>query len=86
MSCRGLTLKAPTTTKEPSVVSKTPVTGFYISTGWGTGGYKAIPAGGETLAHTIAHDAPHPLVEPFSLDRFARGRLIDEGAAAGVAH
>tara|TARA_R110002110_G_scaffold412299_1_gene638127 strand:- start:42292 stop:43542 length:1251 start_codon:yes stop_codon:yes gene_type:complete len=68
------------------IVSKTPVTGFYISTGWGTGGYKAIPAGGETLAYTIAHDAPHPLVEPFSLDRFARGRLIDEGAAAGVAH
>ncbi|PLW83063.1 sarcosine oxidase subunit beta [Kineobactrum sediminis] len=68
------------------IVSKTPVSGFYISTGWGTGGYKAIPAGGETFAHTIAHDAPHPLVEPFSLDRFARGRLIDEGAAAGVAH
>ncbi|MEQ8264116.1 sarcosine oxidase subunit beta family protein [Pseudohaliea sp.] len=68
------------------IVSTTPVTGFYISTGWGTGGYKAIPAGGETLAHTIVHDQPHPLVEPFSLDRFARGRLIDEGAAAGVAH
>jgi len=68
------------------IVSKTPVTGFYISTGWGTGGYKAIPAGGETLAYTIAHDRPHELVEPFSLDRFARGRLIDEGAAAGVAH
>ena len=68
------------------IVSKTPVIGFYISTGWGTGGYKAIPAGGETLAHTIAHDRPHPLVEPFSLDRFAKGRLVDEGAAAGVAH
>jgi len=68
------------------IVSKTPVQGFYISTGWGTGGYKAIPAGGETLAYTIAHDKPHPLVEPFSLARFAQGRLIDEGAAAGVAH
>jgi len=68
------------------IVSKTPVTGFYLSTGWGTGGYKAIPAGGETLAYTIAHDQPHPLVEPFGLDRFAKGRLIDEGAAAGVAH
>ncbi|MFL3656278.1 MAG: FAD-dependent oxidoreductase, partial [Halioglobus sp.] len=68
------------------IVSKTPVTGFYISTGWGTGGYKAIPAGGDTLAYTIANDKPHPLVEPFSLDRFAKGRLVDEGAAAGVAH
>jgi len=68
------------------IVSKTPVTGFYVSTGWGTGGYKAIPAGGETLAHTIVNDHPHPLVEPFSLDRFEKGRLVDEGAAAGVAH
>ena len=68
------------------IVSKTPVTGFYVSTGWGTGGYKAIPAGGETLAFTIAHDQPHPLVEPFSLDRFVSGRLVDEGAAASVAH
>ena len=61
------------------IVSLTPVTGFYISTGWGTGGYKAIPAGGETLAYTVANDRPHPLVEPFSLDRFERGRLVDEG-------
>lgn len=68
------------------IVSKTPITGFYISTGWGTGGYKAIPAGGETLAYTVAEDKPHPLVEPFSLDRFVSGRMVDEGAAAGVAH
>ena len=67
------------------IVSKTPGTGFYVSTGWGTGGYKAIPAGGETLAHTIVNAHPHPLVEPFSLDRFEKGRLVDEGAAAGVA-
>ncbi|MEM6583610.1 MAG: FAD-dependent oxidoreductase, partial [Pseudomonadota bacterium] len=68
------------------IVSKTPVIGFYLSTGWGTGGYKAIPAGGETLAYTIAKDAPHPLVEPFSLERFHSGRLIDENAASSVAH
>jgi len=68
------------------IISKTPVPGFYISTGWGTGGYKAIPAGGETLAYTVAEDKPHPLVEPFALDRFVKGRMVDEGAAAGVAH
>jgi sarcosine oxidase subunit beta len=68
------------------IVSKTPVNGFYVSTGWGTGGYKAIPAGGEALAYTLAHDRPHPLVEPFSLARFAQGRLVDENAAASVAH
>jgi sarcosine oxidase subunit beta len=68
------------------LMGKTPVEGLYISGGWGTGGYKAIPAGGETMAHTIVHDAPHPLIASFGLDRFARGALIDEGAASGVAH
>ncbi|MEP7247544.1 MAG: sarcosine oxidase subunit beta family protein [Gammaproteobacteria bacterium] len=68
------------------IIGKTPVDDLYISCGWGTGGYKAIPAGGDTLAHTIAHDKPHPLIEAFSLARFSRGALVDEGAAAGVAH
>lgn len=68
------------------ILGKTPVTGLYISAGWGTGGFKAIPAGGDTLAYTIANDRPHELIEPFALDRFARGAFIDEGAAAGVAH
>jgi sarcosine oxidase subunit beta len=68
------------------IVGKTPVENLYISTGWGTGGFKAIPAGGDTLAHTIAHDCPHPLLEPFQLGRFKSGRLVDENAAAGVAH
>lgn len=79
----GIVDISPDTT---AILGKTPVQGIYINCGWGTGGYKAIPAGGETLAHTIAHDAPHPLVEGFSLERFYTGALIDEGAAAGVAH
>ena len=68
------------------IVGKTPVDNLYVSTGWGTGGYKAIPAGGDTLAWTIANDEPHELLRPFQLDRFSSGRLIDEGAASGVAH
>jgi sarcosine oxidase, subunit beta len=64
----------------------TPVENLFINCGWGTGGYKAIPAGGDTMAHTIATGRPHPLIEKFSLDRFRTGALIDEGAAAGVAH
>lgn len=64
----------------------TPVAGLYINCGWGTGGYKAIPAGGDTMAYTVANDRAHSLIESFSLARFARGALIDEGAAAGVAH
>ena len=29
---------------------------------------------------------PHPIAAPFNLDRFRTGRLIDEAAAAAVAH
>lgn len=68
------------------IVGKTAVDNLYVSTGWGTGGYKAIPAGGDTLAYTIANDKPHELLRPFQLDRFETGRLVDEGAASGVAH
>ena len=68
------------------IVGKTKVENLYVSTGWGTGGYKAIPAGGDTLAYTIANDRPHELLQPFQLERFDSGRLVDEGAASGVAH
>jgi sarcosine oxidase subunit beta len=68
------------------IVGKTAVENLYVSTGWGTGGYKAIPAGGDTLAYTIANDEPHILLQPFQLERFDTGRLVDEGAASSVAH
>ncbi|MBM5811132.1 MAG: sarcosine oxidase subunit beta family protein [Gammaproteobacteria bacterium] len=68
------------------IMGLTPVAGLYISAGWGTGGYKAIPAGGETMAWTIAHDRAHELIVAFGLGRFASGALVDEGAASGVAH
>ncbi len=68
------------------IVSKTPIQGLYFNCGWGTGGFKATPGSGHVFAHTIAHDEPHPLVAPFSLDRFTTGHLIDEHGAAAVAH
>lgn len=68
------------------IMGLTPVRNLYINCGWGTGGYKAIPAGGDTMAQTIVEDAPHPLIRAFGLERFERGALIDEGAASGVAH
>ena len=68
------------------IMGLTPIAGLYINCGFGTGGYKAIPAGGDTMAYTIANNRPHPMIERFALERFARGALIDEGAASGVAH
>jgi len=64
----------------------TSIEGLFINCGWGTGGYKAIPAGGDTMAHTIVTGKPHPLISAFALERFKTGALVDEGAAAGVAH
>lgn len=68
------------------IIGKTPVPGLYVNCGWGTGGFKATPGSGHVFAHTIARDEPHPINAPFTLDRFRTGRLIDEAAAAAVAH
>ena len=59
------------------IVSKTDIPGLLVSAGW-WGGFKAVPAGGMTLAHLIAKNEPHPLIEPFSLDRFKRLDFILE--------
>ena len=68
------------------IIGATPVPGLFINCGWGTGGFKAIPVGGWTLAHLLATGRNHELAEPFQLERFTTGRLIDEAAAAGIAH
>jgi sarcosine oxidase subunit beta len=68
------------------ILSKTPVPGLYVNCGWGTGGFKATPGSANVFAHTIAKDEPHPINAPFTLERFRTGRLIDEAAAAAVAH
>ena len=68
------------------ILGLTPVSGLFVNCGWGTGGFKATPGSGHVFAHTVAAGAPHRIAAPFSLDRFRTGRLIDEAAAAAVAH
>ena len=68
------------------IIAKTAVPGLYVNCGWGTGGFKATPGAGHLLAWTIAHDEPHPINAPFTIERFRDGNLIDEAAAAAVAH
>jgi heterotetrameric sarcosine oxidase beta subunit len=60
------------------LITKTPVAGLILNGGWCYGGFKAIPAGGVTTAHLIAHGSPHPLAAHLSLERFAAGRTVDE--------
>lgn len=69
-----------------AILGTTPVPGLYVNCGWGTGGFKATPGAAHTLAHTVARGEPHAINAPFTLDRFRTGRLIDEAAAAAVAH
>jgi sarcosine oxidase subunit beta len=68
------------------ILGKTPVPGLFVNCGWGTGGFKATPGSGHVFAHTVARGEPHPINAPFTLDRFRTGGLIDEAAAAAVAH
>ena len=68
------------------IIGKTPVEGLFVNCGWGTGGFKATPGSGHVFAATLARREPHPIAAPFTLERFATGRLIDEAAAAAVSH
>jgi sarcosine oxidase subunit beta len=68
------------------ILGETPAPGLFLNCGWGTGGFKAIPAGGWLLAHHLATGHPHEIARPFSLDRFVTGALVDEAAGAGIAH
>jgi sarcosine oxidase subunit beta len=68
------------------IIGLTPIPGLYVNCGWGTGGFKTTPGSGHVFAHTIAKAEPHAINAPFTLDRFRTGRLIDEAAAAAVAH
>ncbi|MDX8449148.1 sarcosine oxidase subunit beta family protein [Mesorhizobium captivum] len=65
------------------LISLLPVSGMYINSGWGTGGFKATPGAGYIFADTIANNRPHKLAEPYSLSRFESVRLIPEHAASG---
>ncbi|MDR0673201.1 MAG: FAD-dependent oxidoreductase [Zoogloeaceae bacterium] len=68
------------------IMGKTPLEGFYLDSGWGTWGFKATPIAGKTMAHTVVHDAPHPLITGFALDRFRNYALTGEKGAASVGH
>ena len=66
------------------IMGKTGAAGFYITTGWGTWGFKAIPAGGEQMAEAIATGKTPELIAPFALDRFALDRTMADRGSAGT--
>ena len=66
------------------IMGKTSVDGFYITTGWGTWGFKAIPASGEQMAQLIATGETPDMIAPFALSRFERDRLMADRGSAGT--
>ncbi|RKR06561.1 heterotetrameric sarcosine oxidase beta subunit [Kushneria sinocarnis] len=75
-----------TTPDASPIISTTPVKGLFFNCGWGTGGFKATPGSGHIFAWTLAKGRPHPIAEPYSMQRFHTGALVDEHGAAAVAH
>ena len=59
-------------------IGRTPLRDLYLNGGWCYQGFKATPATGWCLAHTIAHETEHPLIKHLSLDRFERHNGFDE--------
>ena len=66
------------------IMSKTEAENFYLTTGWGTWGFKAIPAGGQQMAELVATGETPELIAPFSLDRFAKDRTLADRGSAGT--
>ena len=60
------------------------VPGFLVTTGWGTWGFKAIPAAGEAMAELIATGRTPSLIKPFGLDRFARDHVLADQGSTGT--
>jgi sarcosine oxidase subunit beta len=68
------------------IMGFTPVKGFVQDIGWGTYGFKAGPIAGKMMAQLIATNKTPNLIAPFSLERFYKGELIGEKAAAATSH
>ena len=68
------------------IIDEMPVGNLFFNCGWGTGGFKAIPAGGWLLAHLLATGEHHEISKPFGLGRFTSMTLVDEAGAAGISH
>ena len=66
------------------VMGFTGVDGFVISTGWGTWGFKGIPAGGEQMAELIATGTTPSLIAQFGLDRFAADHAMADQGSTGT--
>ncbi len=66
------------------IMGATGVEGLLVTTGWGTWGFKGIPAGGEAIAELVATGVVPELIAPFGLGRFAADRTMADRGSAGT--
>jgi len=66
------------------IMGGTGVDGLLVTTGWGTWGFKAIPAGGEQMAELISTGRTPPLIEAFGLERFAADHAMADQGSTGT--
>ncbi len=66
------------------IIGPTGIENLAISTGWGTWGFKAIPAGGQQLAQYVATGQVPELIKPFAIDRFQRDHVLADQGSTGT--
>jgi sarcosine oxidase subunit beta len=66
------------------LMGPTEVGDFYVTAGWGTWGFKAIPAAGAGMATLVATGSPPATIAPFRIDRFRDDRSIPDRSSAGT--
>jgi sarcosine oxidase subunit beta len=62
----------------------TEVDRFLVSAGWGTWGFKAIPAAGMAMAELVATGVVPLEIAPFRIDRFRHDRAVPDRSSAGT--
>jgi len=65
------------------VIGETELENFFVTSGWGTWGFKAIPASGLSMAELLA-TGKSALIAPFRIDRFYDDHVIAERSSAGT--
>ncbi len=66
------------------IIDRTDIENLYLNGGWCYGGFKATPASGMCFAHLLATGATHEFASALTLDRFARGAVVDEAGTGNV--
>lgn len=66
------------------IMGFTGIDGLVLTTGWGTWGFKAIPAGGDQMAELIATGKTPEMIAPFALSRFAADHAMADQGSTGT--